>query len=92
MHHIGLYDSVKTECLGKIWLSSYLQEKLSANQIAKFLNIYCLKNYRRYKVAFLHAGAYLVKPQVYQVILEGVVRNAQTCPKKLQKFENLLFF
>ena len=42
---------------------------LLANQIAGFLNY--LKNYWRYKVDFLHAGSYLLKLQIDDVILGG---------------------
>ena len=37
------------------------------------------QNYRRYKIAFLLAGTYPVKPQMYQFLSWDMVKNAQTC-------------
>ena len=53
-----------------------IAKMLSANQEAGFLNYY-LKNYQRYKVDFLHAGAYLLKLQIDNVIVGGC---GQACP------------
>ena len=53
---------------------------LSANHIARFLNSKTqkdLKNYWRYKVDFLHAGTYLLKLQICDVILH---EWGQACP------------
>ena len=43
--------------------------------------LYYLKNYQRYKVDFLHAGAYLLKLQI-DVIVGGC---GQACPQACQK-------
>ena len=44
---------------------------LSANQIAEFLNFNISKTIGCIKLIFLHAGTYLLKPQIYYVILGG---------------------
>ena len=49
------------------------------------------QNYRRYKTAFLHAGTYPVKPQMYQFLSWGMVKNAQTCPRGSKTLKIFIF-
>ena len=55
---------------------------LSANQTAGFLNFNISKTIGGIKI-FLHAGTFLLKLQIDDVILGGRGQACQTCPKRL---------
>ena len=83
MHHNNLYDSVKTACLsGKNLVLELNANMLSANQIAEFLKLDIAKTIGCMKLIFLHAGTYLLKLQIDDVILH---KWSQACPKRLLK-------
>ena len=48
MHHIGLYGSAKSVCLGKIWFSSYIQKSSWPIRLQDFLKFidYVPLNYK----------------------------------------------
>ena len=89
MHHNNLYDSVKTACLsGKNLVLELNANMLSANQIAEFLKLDIAKTIGCMKLIFLHAGTYLLKLQIDDVILNGWGQVSPGMPKKA--FETLI--
>ena len=76
MHPNDLYNSVKIVCLGKNLFLKLNVKMLSAIQIA---------NYQRYKVDFVHAGTYLSKLQIEDMILGGRGLACSGMPKEAIK-------
>ena len=60
-------------------------KELSANQIARFLNSNISKTIGGAKLTFLHAGTYLLKLQIDDVILGGHVQIYPGMPKEAIK-------
>ena len=58
---------------------------LSANQIAGFLSFNISKKYWRYKVDIFHAGTYLLKLQIDDVILHKWGQACSGTPKEAFK-------
>ena len=58
---------------------------LSAHQIAEFFNFNISKT-GRYKVDFLHAGTYLLKLQIVDVILDAKVAIKTIRSQELKEF------
>ena len=69
MHHIGLYGSAKSVCLGKIWFSSYIQKSswpITLQDFLKFID-YVPLNYKEVllkeiamRLTFLFTVSYLL--------------------------------
>ena len=69
MHRNDLYDSgSQVKCKNALGQSD-----------CRIFELYYLKNYLRYKVNLFHAGTYLLRLQVDDVILGGC---GQACPRR----------